>query len=69
MFKNEQNIRPDKILEERLLLLVFMLTAMVISIGVLFAYPSFLRPIILLVFIFVILSIYMTITILQSGLR
>lgn len=67
MFKNEQNIRPDKILEERLLLLVFMLTAMVISIGVLFAYPSFLRPIILLVFIFIILSIYMTITILQSG--
>lgn len=33
MFKNDQNIRPDKILEERLLLLVFMLTATIVSIG------------------------------------
>ena len=67
MFKNDQNIRPDKILEERLLLLVFMLTATVVSIGILFAYPTFLRPIILFVFFFIILSIYITITILQSG--
>ncbi len=67
MFKKDQNIRPDKILEERLLLLVFMLTATVVSIGILFAYPTFLRPIILFVFFFIILSIYITITILQSG--
>ena len=53
MFKNDQNIRPDKILEERLLLLVFMLTATVVSIGILFAYPTFLRPIILFVFFFI----------------
>ena len=67
MFKKDQNIRPDKILEERLLLLVFMLTATVVSIGILFAYPTFLRPIVLFVFFFIILSIYITITILQSG--
>ena len=67
MFKNDQNIRPDKILEERLLLLVFMLTATIVSIGFLFAYPAYLRPVILAVFIFIILSIYIAITILQSG--
>ncbi len=67
MFNNETNTRPDKILEKRLLLLVLMLTATIVSIGVLFAYPIYLRPIILSVFIFIILSIYLTITILQSG--
>lgn len=67
MFKDKQNTRPDKILEERLLLLVFMLTATVVSIGFLFAYPKYLGPIILSVFVFIILSIYITITILQSG--
>lgn len=67
MFKNETCIRPDKILEKRLLLLVLMLTATIVSIGFLFAYPIYLRPIILAVFIFIILSIYLTITILQSG--
>ena len=67
MFKNDQDIRPDKILEERLLLLVFMLTATIVSIGFLFAYPAYLRPVILAVFIFIILSIYIAITILQSG--
>ncbi len=66
MFRNK-DIRPDKILEERLLLLVFMLTATIVSIGFLFAYPAYLRPVILLVFLFIILSIYITITILQSG--
>ncbi len=67
MFNTEQDTRPDKILERRLLLLVFMLTATIASIGFLFAYPTYLRPIILAVFIFIILSIYITITILQSG--
>lgn len=67
MFKTETCIRPDKILEKRLLLLVLMLTATIVSIGVLFAYPMYLKPIILSVFIFIILSIYITITILQSG--
>ena len=67
MFKDNKDIRPDKILEERLLLLVFMLTATIISIGFLFAYPAYLRPIILSVFVFITLSIYLTITILQSG--
>ena len=67
MFNNELNIRPDKILERRLLLLVLMLTATIVSIGFLFAYPMYLRPVILAVFIFIILSIYLTITILQSG--
>ncbi|MCM1322735.1 MAG: response regulator [Acetobacter sp.] len=67
MFNDELNIRPDKILEKRLLLLVLMLTATIVSIGFLFAYPMYLRPIILAVFIFIILSIYLTITILQSG--
>lgn len=67
MFNTEQDTRPDKILERRLLLLVFMLTATIVSIGFLFAYPAYLRPIILAVFIFIILSIYLTITILQSG--
>ncbi len=67
MFKNDQDIRPDKILEERLLLLVFMLTATIVSIGFLFAYPAYLRPVILAVFIFIILSIYIAIMILQSG--
>ena len=67
MFKNDQNIRPDKILETRLLLLVIMLTLTIISIGFLFAYPTYLRPIILAIFIFIILSIFITITILQSG--
>ena len=67
MFKNDKDIRPDKILEERLLLLVFMLTATIISIGFLFAYPSYLRPVILAVFVFITLSIYIAITILQSG--
>ncbi|MBO5038132.1 MAG: response regulator [Alphaproteobacteria bacterium] len=67
MFKTDQDIRPDKILEKRLLLLVFVLTATIVSIGFLFAYPAYLRPIILSVFIFIILSIYITITILKSG--
>lgn len=67
MFNQELNIRPDKILERRLLLLVLMLTATIVSIGFLFAYPMYLRPVILAVFIFIILSIYLTITILQSG--
>lgn len=67
MFQNKQDIRPDKILEERLLLLVFMLTATIVSIGFLFAYPGYLRPVILAVFAFITLSIYIAITILQSG--
>lgn len=67
MFKKDPNTRPDRILEGRLLLLVFMLTATVVSIGFLFAYPSYLRPVILFIFTFIILSIYITITILQSG--
>lgn len=67
MFKDDEDIRPDKILERRLLLLVFMLTATIVSIGFLFAYPAYLRPVIISVFIFVILSIYITISILQSG--
>lgn len=67
MFKTSKDIRPDKILEQRLLLLVFMLTATIVSIGVLFAYPAYLRPIIISVFIFITLSIYITIMILQSG--
>lgn len=67
MFKNNKDTRPDKILEARLLLLVFMLTATILSIGFLFAYPMYLRPIILSIFIFIILSIYITITVLQSG--
>jgi len=67
MFKNETYTRPDKILEKRLLLLVLMLTATIASIGFLFAYPAYLRPIILAVFIFITLSIFLTITILQSG--
>lgn len=67
MFKTDQDIRPDKILEKRLLLLVFVLTATIVSIGFLFAYPTYLRPIILSVFVFIILSIYITITILKSG--
>ncbi len=66
MFKDE-NIRPDKILERRLLLLVSMLLATIISIGFLFAWPSYLRSIILAIFIFITLSIYLTISILQSG--
>lgn len=67
MFNEKQDIRPDKILEGRLLLLVCMLTATIVSIGFLFAYPAYLRPIILSVFVFIILSIYIAITILQSG--
>ncbi len=67
MFKNDQNVRPDKILETRLLLLVVMLTLTIISIGFLFAYPTFLRPIVLAIFIFIILCIFITISILQSG--
>ncbi|MBR5598435.1 MAG: response regulator [Alphaproteobacteria bacterium] len=67
MFTDKEDIRPDKILEKRLLLLVLMLTLTILSIGFLFADPSFLRPIILAIFIFIILSIYITITILQSG--
>lgn len=67
MFKKNQDIRPDKVLENRLLLLVLMLTAMIISIGFLFAYPTYLRPVILFIFIFIILSIYIAITVLQSG--
>lgn len=67
MFQKDQDIRPDKILETRLLLLVFMLTATIVCFGFLFAYPSYLRPIILAVFICIILSIYLAITILQSG--
>lgn len=63
----EKDIRPDKILENRLLLLVLMLTATIVSIGFLFAYPIYLRPIILSVFICIVLSIYLTIKILQSG--
>lgn len=66
MFKDE-DIRPDKILEQRLLLLVFMLTATIVCIGFLFAYPNYLRPIIFALFIFITLSIYIAITILQSG--
>lgn len=66
--RNRETItRPDKILEERLLLLVLMLTATIISIGFLFAYPTYLRPIILFIFIFSILSIFLAITILQSS--
>ncbi len=67
MFNNEQDTRPDKILERRLLLLVFMLTATIVSIGFLFAYPMYLRPVILAIFVFITASIYITITILQSG--
>ena len=67
MFDNKEDIRPDKVLETRLLLLVFMLTAIILSIGFLFAYPMFLRPIILAIFVFITLCIYITITILQSG--
>ncbi len=67
MFKDKEDIRPDKILEKRLLLLVLMLTSTIISIGFLFANPAYLRPIILAIFIFITLSIYLTITILQSG--
>ncbi len=67
MFKSNKDTRPDKILETRLLLLVFMLTATILSIGFLFAYPMYLRPIILAIFIFITLSIYIAITILQSG--
>ncbi len=67
MFKDNNDIRPDKILEKRLLLLVLMLTSTIISIGILFAYPQYLRPIILAIFIFITLSIYIAIMILQSG--
>ena len=67
MFNKDHDIRPDKVLETRLMLLVFMLTATIVSIGFLFAYPNYLRPIILSVFASVILSIYIAITILQSG--
>ena len=67
MFKDNNDIRPDKILERRLLLLVLMLTATIVSIGILFAYPQYLRPIILAIFVFITLSIYITIIILQSG--
>ena len=67
MRNRETRTRPDKILEERLLLLVLMLTATIISIGFLFAYPTYLRPIILFIFIFSILSIILAITILQSS--
>ncbi|MBP5698869.1 MAG: PAS domain-containing protein, partial [Alphaproteobacteria bacterium] len=67
MFNKNQDIRPDKILETRLLLLVIMLTATIVSIGFLFAYPMYLKPIILSVFLCIILSIFIAITILQSG--
>lgn len=67
MANDSRHTRPDKVLENRLLLLVLMLTATIVSIGFLFAYPSFLRPIILSVFIFIILSIFIAIKILQSG--
>lgn len=67
MFNPKNDIRPDKILEKRLLFLVLMLTFTIVSIGFLFAYPAYLRPVILAIFIFIILSIYLTITILQSG--
>ena len=67
MFNDKEDIRPDKILEKRLLLLVLMLTSTILSIGFLFANPTYLRPIILAIFIFITLSIYLTITILQSG--
>ena len=67
MFSKNNDIRPDKVLETRLLLLVAMLTLTILSIGFLFACPEYLRPIILSVFVFITLSIYITITILQSG--
>jgi len=67
MFNKDDDIRPDKVLETRLLLLVTMLTLTILSIGFLFAYPKYLSPIILSVFVFITLSIYITITILQSG--
>ena len=67
MFGKDNDIRPDKVLETRLLLLVAMLTLTILSIGFLFAYPQYLRPIILSVFVFIISSIFITITILQSG--
>ena len=67
MFSKDNDIRPDKVLETRLLLLVAMLTLTILSIGFLFAYPQYLRPIILSVFVFIISSIFITITILQSG--
>lgn len=66
MFGNE-DIRPDKILEHRLLLLVLILTLTIVSIGFLFAYPMYLRPVILSVFVLITLSILITIKILQSG--
>lgn len=67
MLKKDKITRPDKILEERLLFLVLMLTATIVSIGFLFAYPMYLRPIILCIFVFSILSIILAITILQSS--
>ena len=67
MFKDDNDVRPDKILERRLLLLVLMLTATIVSIGILFAYPQYLRPIILAIFVFITLCISITISILQSG--
>ena len=67
MFNKDQDIRPDKILEHRLMFLVFMLTLAIISIGLLFAFPEYLRLIILSIFITITLSIFITISILQSG--
>lgn len=67
MAKKEQNTRPDKALETRLLLLVVMLTLTIVSLLLLFAYPENLRTIIAAIFIFIILCLIISITILQSG--
>jgi len=67
MTKKNQDIRPDKILETRLLLLVGMLTATIVSVLLLFAYPAYIRLIITSVIIFIALSLVITIMILQSG--
>lgn len=67
MVNKDQDIRPDKILETRLLLLVSMLTATIVSLLLLFAYPANLRLIIAAIFIFITLSLFITIMIIQSG--
>ena len=67
MLNKDQDIRPDKILETRLLLLVIMLTATIVGLLLLFAYPSSLRLIISFVFICITLSLIIAISVLQSG--
>ena len=67
MLNKEQDIRPDKILEIRLLLLVIMLTATIVGILLLFAYPANWRLIISFVLICIILSLIIAISVLQSG--